>query len=123
MFINKNVFLLLALLMIALISLCFKGQSEQIQHKSSLSMRRGVVTEQMVDLQSQRCFEALNKCQDTIIKFSYSLKPESERELTLIKENNLLRKQNTYYVNMINCLRNNDNLEKSKCLEKLSSGE
>jgi len=90
--------------------------SETMAPVSSLSMRGKVVTEQFNDLQNQRCFSSLNKCQDSLTRIIYSLNPRTEREIELIKENELLKKQNDYYLKILNCIKVSD---PQRCIDRL----
>lgn len=93
------------------------SQAEKIYKPVDLSMRKSVVNQQFNDLQSQRCFESLNKCQDGLYRTLQSLRPQSERELQLYQENEMLRTKVESLTKIVNCLNLSDETKKSECLD------
>ena len=93
------------------------SKGAEIADKQKLSLRKSVASEQFLDVGNARCLEALDRCQERIVKASKSATcmPSSEREAELEKENALLKLQNDQYFKAIQCYRTG-NIE---CLKQI----
>ena len=114
--------ILLMLFVILFLGACLIGlqktNASEIVEKQKLSLRGRVADSQLFDLRDQRCFETLNNCQKLLTR----IQPESEREVELIKENNMLRRQIEVQNKIIDCYKNNTSNQVLECLKRLSGG-
>lgn len=96
-------------------------KSAEVVDKQKLSLRKSVASEQFSDLSGARCLEALDKCQERIMKAAKSATctPSTEREAELEKEVTALKAQNAQYFRLIQCIKAKD----LKCLETFSFSE
>ena len=112
---------LLVICTIFLGALTYGAMSAEVVDKQKLSLRKSVASEQFLDLSGARCLEALDKCQERIMKAAKSATctPSTEREAELEREVSALRAQNAQYFRLIQCIKTKD----LKCLENFSFSE